>query len=158
MVDTQMDLTKLTATSYHRDMHEREFKMNRTVDLFCRKYEARMSVGTQLHRRYNSDAYTFDIHNTQFRDLYTTTYEVPMIRVDLPQDQLMKIIEMESDTTADSNFARYQDTERMYGEGWAETLVNTQRFESRVRSSNPAVKKAYEKYVMLLNMVKDEYR
>ena len=153
MVDTQMDLTKLTATQYNKSM--------RDIDKFCRKYEAQVREGKYAMRRPQPMTSFFDFKDdaSMFRSEYMTAHEVKTVEVFMPEDRFHNLVELERRISdIEDDLFQIEQLTRTRGRGWLENLMEKERRESFIRQSNPAVKKAYENYSMLLNMVKDQYR
>lgn len=118
---------------------------------FCHYYDAKARQSNKRYHRLDHsyvDYFTnpanadFMQYSSSLRD-----YTVPMYEVDLPADKLERLLELDQLMRAHG-----RDLD------WVEQLKEKERFEHFVRSSNPAVKKAYENYSLLLNMVKDSYK
>ena len=118
---------------------------------FCKFYNANARPSNKRYARvdyrypdYFVDPYRADVMSYEQSVRYNS---IPMYEVDLPIDSLEKIVQNENEF-----IHRKVDFE------WVDQMREKERLESFIRSNNLAVKKAYEKYSMLLNLVKDQYK
>ena len=118
---------------------------------FCHHYDAKVEQSYRMHTRYERpydyfvDPKRADVMSYR-EELHRNS--VPVFTVSIPADCLEKIV------SQDANFRRHGEVDYV----WVEMMRRKEALEHRIRSSNPAVKKAYENYSLLLNMVKDEYK
>lgn len=116
---------------------------------FCQRYSATIKT---TGKRYSWYAHPIDYFCDPrdadiMRNSATQLNSVPMVEVSMPEHLLNGLIE--------SNH-QHQNADRTERELlWR--MQDKAAKESFIRSQNEAVRKAYEKYSMLLNLVKDEY-
>jgi hypothetical protein len=72
--------------------------------------------------------------------------EEPMVEITMPQDRFRHLVEIEK-------FVTSADRERE----WAKHELERQRKEVWIRQKNDTVRKAYERYQTLLNLVRHDY-
>jgi len=115
---------------------------------FCKAYDAKATI---TKRDYARSGYETDFFNDPYRaDIMQQRYyqnRVPIVELDIPADALERVL---------ANDEKIR--ERQVDFDWIDRMRDKEDLESRIRASNETVKKAYEKYSMLLNMVKDSYK
>lgn len=114
---------------------------------FCKNYEVKVVNDSQRYARYRppvfftdperADIIRNDIIDYQTEKLYT---------VQIPESRLRTLVEMEKRMFGWHQ--HHQGTVDIF-----ETLMNKEREEAYLRSTNPAVQKAYEQYSIMLNLV-----
>ena len=126
--------------------------VERKIQEVCRYYDAKYRRSNKNYARmdrrhvdYFTDPYRADI--MRYEDTLRTSF-VSMYEVDIPEDSLEKLIDVQYEYLRNGGIDFR----------WVEEMRAKEELEHRIRSTNPAVKKAYENYSMLLNMVKDEYK
>lgn len=115
---------------------------------FCKKYEARIRQGPNFHRRVPLISPSWTAQDTPIT-YDTITYEnIPLAEIHMPMDRLTALIDLED----------YKDRLQrnlmspIHSSGIAYHMLKEYEEECRIRHTNPAVKKAYEHYQMLLNL------
>jgi len=112
---------------------------------FCKKYECSIIDTNKRCARYHRDPSFFidptraDIMNTT--SLYKTE---KLLTIEIPESRLANLVEMEGKFYNYSTNIGHQYTFEM--------LIDKERKESYIRQTNPAVKKAYEEYSLLLHL------
>lgn len=119
---------------------------NEKLKKFCNNYEVKVVNDTGQYARYRpptfftepirADIIRNDLEEFRTEKLYT---------LQIPESRLKTLIELET------RFYNHRNSEGM--RDMFETLMDKEREESYIRQSNPAVKKAYEQYSILLNLV-----
>jgi hypothetical protein len=129
---------------------------NKEVDKFCRKYDA---VAGPSHRRYRRPRpVDYKIWSESDPEMFFTNMaydDVAMVEIHLPEDRFRALIEHDdwiSHAGLSDNRYFQNNVSRV-----SNLIVEHER-ECRIRNENPAVQKAWEKYQLLLNTVKDYYR
>ena len=120
--------------------------VNDDVEHFKNKYRALVQQG---HRRYTKPKkISFYDKDTPWDLDFEYEYGV---QIDMSQRDFEHLVHMES---------HFYDTMKRSGPyigDHARHIVEENEREQRIRSDNPAVKAAYEKYQMLLSMVESHY-
>jgi hypothetical protein len=127
--------------------------MNEAINKFCHRYEARIERTGRYYRRAEPSPWKFsDYHETSVGNQanFINITEVPMIGISLPEDRINALIEHERRITdivdpGPYKSSKYQRVEVMLAEYEQECIL---------RHTNPALKKAWENYQILLAMVK----
>lgn len=120
--------------------------MNDKVDDFVRKYDA---VVEPSHRRFRRASYS-DVTSVGLpSDVFDNIDygDVACVNIQMPEDRFRALLEHD-----DWLKRRYAG-----GRPGIIDLVQEHERECRARHENPAVKKAYENYQMLLRMVESNY-
>lgn len=119
------------------------------VENFKQKYRARIREG---HMRY---AVPMKISVLQTMDpLEPIDFEYESsVQIDLPKREFEQLIGMEA--YFDKQL-RDRDWENF--SGYAKSIVKQHEREVRIRNSNPAAKRAYEKYQTIMRMVDSYYK
>lgn len=122
------------------------------VNEFSKTYEAKVVKSHRKYARtpYRPVSYFVDPARADVMSYQDTVHyqTIPIIEIDIPEDSFERMLEL------DSKFRSV----RGFDPRWFEQMIDRERLEAAIRQSNPAVKKAYENYSMLLNLVKDDYR
>jgi hypothetical protein len=113
---------------------------------FCRNYEVNVLNDSKRRARYNPPQFFTDPTRADVFVREHMTYETEQVyTVEIPEGRLQALVEMEQ------RFFKWQ--KHSPGEiDMFETLMNKEREEAYIRSTNIAVQKAYEQYSMLLNL------
>jgi hypothetical protein len=127
--------------------------MNEAINKFCHRYEARIEHTGRYYRRAEPSPWKFsDYHETSVANQanFINIAEIPIFGISLPEDRLNALIEHERRITdivepGPYKSSKYQQVEAMLAEYEQECLL---------RHTNPALKKAWENYQILLAMVK----
>lgn len=129
---------------------------DKEVESFCHKYEARVKISQTRMARYNMpDNYFYD-PKEKFTAEYLTNFHVTAVDVTMPEDRFRTLVEMERRVCNIAEDLRaFEMHTRQKGRGWFEEHMEQQRQEYLVRNRHPAVKKAWDNYQMLFNLVKD---
>jgi hypothetical protein len=120
---------------------------------FCRKYE--IEVNRSHKQRYRRSMPVVQFHSyPDMNDIYDVTIaattRVPIVELLIPEDRYQELVESEE------RFRKMIEQVSRDPNAIDDILRREQR-DYRVRTNNPAVKLAYEKYMTLLNMVKYDY-
>ena len=114
---------------------------------FCRNYEVNVLNDSKRRARYSPPQFFSDPSRADVFVRDYMTYETEQVyTVEIPEGRLEALVEMEQ------RFFKWQ--RHTGGEiDMFETLMRKEREEAYLRSTNPAVQKAYEQYSMMLNLV-----
>ncbi len=107
---------------------------------FKKRYEADIKESRTRYAVYHRPNYN-DWNSTA--SAYIEHNYKQAVDVTLTQEHFHKLVERE-----------YHFTELERNHNFAQELIDRQREEHRIRLDNPAVQKAYEKYQMLLELVR----
>jgi hypothetical protein len=119
--------------------------MNEELRDFCRNYEVNVLNDTKRRARYSPPQFFTDPERA---DIITRnmSYETEQVyTVEIPEGRFRALVEMER------RFFKWQ--RHSQGEiDMFQTLMDKEREEAHYRHTNPAVRKAYEQYSMMLNL------
>ena len=126
---------------------------NTTTEEFCRRYEARVERTGRYHRRAEPSPWRIsDYRETSSLadERFLHFVEVPVVAITLPEDRLGALIEHERRVTD------MIDTKSQFHSRYSvlDHIIREHEEESRLRYTNPALKKAWDNYQLILNMVK----
>jgi len=121
--------------------------VDRKVQDFCHKYEATIKPSHRKWRRYKPIQYKA---NDPYLPInHEVVYdEEPMVELTMPADRLSALIDLEDFKD------RLQKNlmSPVHSSGTAYHMLTEYEEECRIRHTNPAVRKAYEQYRMLLTL------
>ena len=120
--------------------------MSEELKDFCENYEVRVLNDSKRRARYHPPKFFTDPERADIirNDIVEFEHE-KVITMEIPEGRLRALIEMER------RFYKWQRHSKSEVDMF-ETLMNKEREESFYRNSNPAVKKAYEQYSIMLNL------
>jgi hypothetical protein len=113
---------------------------------FCRNYEVNVLNDTRRRARYSPPKFFADPYRADVFVRDPMHYETEQIyTIEIPEGRLRALIEMER------RFFKWQ--RHSQGEiDMFQTLMDKEREEAYLRSTKPAVQKAYEQYSIMLNL------
>lgn len=127
---------------------------DKSVEEFCKRYEARIAHTGQYYRRAEPSPWrmpdyyeTTTIKNVDFLNIT----EVPITSITLPEDRLGALIEHEKRI---SNFIEPFEKGHVGKYQHLEAQIAEQEIECRLRHTNPALKKAWDNYQLLLRIAR----
>ena len=127
--------------------------MDKSFEKFCRHYEARVERTGRYHRRAEPSPWrmsdyreTSSIADGRFLHFV----EVPLVAITLPEDRLGALVEHERRISDILDPGPYAGNRRQQ----VEHMIAEHEEECRLRYTNPALKKAWDNYQMLLKLVK----
>ena len=112
------------------------------VKAFARKYNAYISESRQYRRRV-PEPMMCDDPRAMYEHYYLTTYDEPYVEMHLPPASLQHIMSVVATHGEDS--ARINH---------AMDVLEQHQIDERVRDNNPAVQKAWMKYITLLELAR----
>lgn len=117
--------------------------MQREIDKFSNKWEARIRVSDhRYHRR--EDPYNYMDFNNFYKTNYTTSYNIEQyIEILIPEHRFKYLIHQ--DRQLDESLSLNEHANRM---------MQRSLEDERVRAENPAVDKAYRNYLTLLELAR----
>ncbi len=120
--------------------------MTEELKQFCENYEVRVLNDTKLRARYHPAKFFTDPERADLIRNDVVEYETErVITMEIPEGRLRTLIELEK------RFFKWQRHSK--GEiDMFQTLMDKEREEANYRNTNPAVKKAYEQYSIMLNL------
>ena len=123
------------------------------IDKFCSRYEATVSTSGRYFRRHQLPPLRVNnmYETSTAKDIFSNITEIPMLNVCLPQDRFAALVEHENRITqlVDSKpFGLHSSYQRL------QYIVAEHEEECRLRHTNPALKKAWENYQMILRLTK----
>lgn len=121
---------------------------------FCQQYDALVGPSSRMHRRVKRMDYKMWSESDP-NIFQSIPYEdIKCVEIHMPEDRFRALLEHDEWVSKaglqDNNFFN-NNVSRV-----AQMVVEHER-ECRIRQENPAVKKAYEKYLMLLHTVSSHY-
>lgn len=124
---------------------------NTTTEEFCRRYEARVERTGRYHRRAEPSPWRIsDYRETSSiaDERFLHFVEVPLVAITLPEDRLGALIEHERRVTD------MIERKPMYPTKYSvlDHIIREHEEECRLRSTNPALKKAWDNYQLLLRI------
>ena len=124
---------------------------NTTTEEFCRRYEARVVRTGRYHRRAEPSPWRIsDYRETSSLadERFLHFVEVPVVAITLPEDRLGALIEHERRVTD------MIDTKSQFHSRYSvlDHIIREHEEECRLRSTNPALKKAWDNYQLLLRI------
>jgi hypothetical protein len=121
--------------------------MKDNIKQFCENYEVRVLNDTKRRARYHPPKFFTDPERADIIRNDIVEFETEkVITMEIPEGRLMALIELEK------RFFKWQ--RHSPGEiDMFQTLMDKEREEAYLRSTNPAVQKAYEQYSIMLNIV-----
>jgi hypothetical protein len=127
--------------------------VDKSFEKFCRHYEARVERTGQCHRRAEPSPWRMsDYRETSSiaDERFLHFVEVPLVKITLPEDRLGALVEHEQRITA------IIDTKSPFHSKYhvLDHIIAEHEEECRLRYTNPALKKAWDNYQMLLKLVK----
>ncbi len=127
--------------------------MTKSLEQFCYRYDARIERTGRYHRRAEPSPWRVnDYPDTSVvkQANFMNFTEVPMVAITLPEDRLGALIEHEK------RVSDMIERKPMYPSKYSvlDHIIQEHEEECRLRHTNPALKKAWENYQMLLRMVK----
>jgi hypothetical protein len=141
-----------------------DIKSSSAIDFFKRKYAAEILSGQRKQYTRVSPEYIANANNLTMPEhtLVETT-----VAIDLPWCEADKMYEHLHYFHDEAHYAQRSDYDAMYAEQSytyaesivtqhrAESIVTQHREEERIRRENPAVKEAYEQYLVSLSLCSD---
>lgn len=120
------------------------------VENFKNKYRAHIQDG---HRRYAVPKRISMDSLSPMHEPFDLNFEYePSVQIDMSRRDFEQLIDMEA-------YFESQLRDRDWGNfsGYAKSIVDGNEREMRIRNNNPAAKKAYEKYRLILAMTDSYY-
>ena len=125
--------------------------MNKDVNKFLHKYD--IQARQSQMRKYKAPSYTFDdFKHSNSYDHYVHTLTVSAYELLISEEDFRRLIA--ADDAMEEIYHRWGPDARNYLNEAYRVLGDEAR-ETRVRKSNPAVQKAWERYQMLLKIAGD---
>jgi hypothetical protein len=120
--------------------------MNEELKQFCENYEVRVLNDTKRRARYHPPRFFTDpLQADLIRNDVVECETEKLITLEIPDGRLRALVEMERRFF---NYHRHSPGEvDMF-----QTLMDKEREEAYIRSTKPAVQKAYEQYSIMLNL------
>jgi len=120
--------------------------MDAEFERFCRNYEGRGRVSNQRYRKMS-----------RMHPQYWASINDPVLPGDVEEHFYLEIL------FTQEGLGRLLARERQHDDllrrhDSIQDILKEQLEEDRIRHANPAVDKAYQRYLMLLRLVKDNYR
>lgn len=113
-------------------------------DKFCHNYDVRILNDSKRRAKYKPLHFQFPDDADIIQSSVNMEYE-KVYTVEIPESRLKSLVELE---------AKFYQGLRSEERNMFESLMNKQREEHFLRNEYPAVRKAWERYSTLLNLVK----
>ena len=127
--------------AYHKTATQ-TLEASNDVRAFARKYSAYISESRQYRHRV-PEPMMWDDPRRVYRDYYLNTHDEPYVELHMPQGSLQHIMSVVEAHGADADKINH-----------AMGVLNQLRADERVRDNNPAVQKAWMKYITLLELTR----
>ena len=125
------------------DYINQRYDADREVNIFLHKYEASAGLGHKRYHKRKPIAYRAWIEDGSPIPFYQDVEVEQMVEMNIPQHQFRRLVERE---------AEFEDLVR-HNEN-ANQVLRQHRADERVRDENPAVQKAWLKYLTLLELAR----
>ena len=125
------------------DLLNEKFKDDLDVRHFLNKFEAYGAISNRMHYRYRRVNYNDWMSVGSPMPISTDVEQEPMIEITLPQHKFKELL-------AQEDYLERLEQSNDYNQ----KVVNMLRADERVRDENPAVKNAWKKYLMLLELAR----
>jgi hypothetical protein len=119
-----------------------------TTEEFCRRYEARVERTSRYYRRAEPSPWRVNDYRVVKQADFMHITEVPMVSITLPEDRLGALIEHERRISDMLDPGPY----RSHKHQQIEAIIAEHEEECRLRYTNPALKKAWDNYQLLLRI------
>lgn len=120
------------------------------IDEFLYKYDAVVKPSHRMFRRASFTSFGSGYNITPSDVFDNIDYgDIPCVDIHMPEDRFRALVEHDE-------WLHRRYAGRHFPTGVTDLVVEHER-ECRIRHENPAVKKAYENYQMLLRMVESNY-
>ncbi len=119
---------------------------DKKIQEFCWKYEATIQPSHKKWRRASRTKPNWDYSPMDYQHI---DYEdIPLAEIHMPTDRLTALVDLEDF----KDRLQKNIMSPIHSSGTAYAMLKEYEEECRIRHTNPAVKKAYEHYQMLLNL------
>jgi hypothetical protein len=127
--------------------------MNKKLEEFCRKYDARVGESHRMYRRIDK-LETMYFQETDIKSPHIAYKNVKCVEIHLPEDRFRALVEHD-DWVAKAGL--HDNRHFANNVNRVSNMVLAHERECRIRQENPAVQKAYEQYQILYRMVESNY-
>lgn len=129
---------------------------DRIYRTFIKRYEATVRSGRPMRRTVpNFDYLPYRYESKPFYD-ELKVQDVPSVEIDMPQECFESLLDIFGEIeNPNSDWGKFEYYNKHLGPGWIERVIyeDTQRTrESKIRDSNPGLKKAWENYQLMLKL------
>lgn len=139
----------MTASQIYERHNTKSYKSDR----FANEFGANIRHSSRVMRKHISSHMPMTVmprdDAINHRDVYLQTQDVPVIEIELAVDDYERLIDTFSDIVYYRNYARKTSEEIKRWE-------QADAFSAKIRSKHPAVQKAYEKYMTLFNLMRND--
>ena len=137
-----------------KNVKERIYKFERTFNAKIKPHTMRMPIGSPVpnwNRWYDNN----DVFNTKF-----VVNDVPAVEITMPEECFETILEKVDETSPENReWQEYNYINKKLGSGWVYRLLDLDeqhRHEALLQLSNPALKKAWDQYQLLLKLCENQ--
>jgi hypothetical protein len=125
----------------------------KTLDEFCHKYQAQVGKSSRVWQRQQTVPYDVWLTDPNvFKSI--TCQDVPMVDITMPEDRFRALLEHDDWVAR----AGLNDNNHFHNNAMrVSNMVVDHERECRIRQENPAVRSAWEKYQLLLGLVRNHY-
>ena len=129
---------------------------NDDIAAFCRKYSVDSLSSREGQRRYSDSGPPGMLATSGASPYAHTLRHEQVVDVSMPASMFRVLVNMEKRIfEMTDNISRYDYEYKMQGRKWLDRLIDKERKELQLRSQNPALQNAWDKYSMILNLVSD---
>ena len=119
---------------------------------FTREFDAIVNLSNKRMQIVKPYYYNEYYNNTETLECES----VPAVEILMPEDRFYNLVEEVNQKRSDNvHWMTYKQYQNVYGTDWPyrfNSMIERTRQEERLRNSNPALKKAWDHYQLLLEM------
>lgn len=115
----------------------------RDVERFSKRYGAYIGESRSYRERRAEPMMISDFRDSYQYDFSRSTFDVPYVEIHMPQAAFEQFMQIEEANAYDAHQVNH-----------AMSVLRQHRADERVREDNPAVRKAWQKYLMLLELAR----
>lgn len=126
-------------------------EVDKKIKEFCFKYEAKAGPTGQVWRRVKRVPFNEYMADPRVFETYIHYHEIQTIRIEMPEDRFRALLEHEQWVASAGLHENKHFSNNVMR---VSELIVEHETECKIRNENPAVKAAYEKYLMLLELAR----
>lgn len=134
-----------------KNVRNEVLKFERTFNAKIKTHWMRMPIVSPVDKWYDN--------NPVFEDKFFVK-DVPAVEITMPEECFETILEKVNETSPENReWQEYNYINKKLGPGWVYRLVELdeqQRRESRLQQTNPALKKAWDQYQLMLKLCENQ--
>lgn len=123
---------------------------NRALERFALNWNMQIRESYRKIRKPKTPRFLMDYKNNDIGHSYIETEELDCYEVTIPKNNLHALAQIEQNN-------KHLDKKLVEQDDYIKHLKRQERIEIKARTDNPAVKKAWDNYCTLMNLVYHEY-